>query len=217
MLTKNQVREFYNRFGSKQDAQGFYENRALHDLIDHASFDQAKSIFEFGMGTGKFAEELLINHLPEDCRYSGVDISQTMIGLATKRLQRWSGRVKIQLSGGSMQLPEPDGTFDRFVSNYVLDLLDGADIIRLLEEAHRILIHDGLLCLVSLTNGKNWLARGVSSTWEFIHKVRPQLVGGCCPIELRDYLPKARWKIEYHNTVVSFGITSGILVARRVT
>jgi ubiquinone/menaquinone biosynthesis C-methylase UbiE len=216
MLTKDEARDFYNYFGSKQDTQGFYEDRALHDLIDHATFDQAKSIFEFGIGTGKFAEELLANHLPVNCRYSGVDISQTMLDLSTERLQSWSERVEVRLSDGSMQLPAPDGAFDRFVSNYVLDLLDGEDIPRLLEEARRILVQDGMLCLVSLAHGENLFGRGISSAWEFIHKVRPHLVGGCRPIELLDYLSEARWKIEYHHKIVSFGITSGILVARPV-
>ena len=215
MLTKSKVKDFYDRFGSKQDAQ-FYEDRALKALISHASFDKAKSIFEFGIGTGKFAEKLLVDYLPADSHYFGIDISPTMVNLATNRLDRWSNRVNIQLSDGSMKLPVKDGMCDHFVSTYALDLLNGNDIASLLSEAHRILTNDGLLCIASLTYGRKFLARGVSRLWESVYRMRPQLLGGCRPIEVLDYLSGRGWKVEYHNSVTSFGITSEVVVAKRM-
>ena len=58
-LTPSEARTFYDKFGEKQDTQGFYENPALEDLIVHADFQHAQKVFEFGCGTGKFAERLL--------------------------------------------------------------------------------------------------------------------------------------------------------------
>ena len=81
-----------------------------------------------------------------------------------------------------------DAAFDRFVSNYVLDLLSPADIAAVLVDAHRVLRPDGLLCLVSLTHGTTRLSRAVTATLDPHPPLRPSLVGGCRPIELRNYL-----------------------------
>ena len=59
VLTRSQAQTFYDRFGRKQDAQAFYEDGALDDLIDHAAFEQVEKVFELGCGTGRFASRLL--------------------------------------------------------------------------------------------------------------------------------------------------------------
>lgn len=64
MLTHQQARAFYDRLGAKQDWQAFYELLATNNLSAHAGFDQTQSVFEFGCGTGAFAECLLSSHLP---------------------------------------------------------------------------------------------------------------------------------------------------------
>ena len=33
MLSRDEAKAFYDRFGAKQDSQGFYEDRALEDLV----------------------------------------------------------------------------------------------------------------------------------------------------------------------------------------
>jgi 16S rRNA A1518/A1519 N6-dimethyltransferase RsmA/KsgA/DIM1 with predicted DNA glycosylase/AP lyase activity len=62
-FTKDDARDFYNCFGSKQDLQAFYENPAISDLLAHADFEHARSVFELGFGTGTLAQRLLSRHL----------------------------------------------------------------------------------------------------------------------------------------------------------
>ena len=69
VLTHEQAQAFYNRMGAKQDWQAFYEAKATHDLIVHASFETAQAVFEFGCGTGAFAERLLAARLSPKARY----------------------------------------------------------------------------------------------------------------------------------------------------
>ncbi len=88
-FTPDDARQFYDRFGSRQDTQGFYENPALDDLVKHADFEHARSVLEFGCGTGSFALRLFDAMLPADAQYLGLDISGTMIGVATTRLEPW--------------------------------------------------------------------------------------------------------------------------------
>lgn len=215
MLTQNEIKIFYDRFGEKQDSQGFYEDIATHALAAHGLFDQAKSVFEYGLGTGRFAEKLLNENLSNTCRYFGIDLSATMVALATNRLTPWADRCDIRVSDSALKLPHQDATFDRFVCNYVLDLLSREETSAIMDEAHRILAPNGLLCLVSLTHGKTWFTRGISHTWQALYRLKPTLVGGCRPIELGDFISEAHWKTEYSTVVAAFGISSEIVVARR--
>ena len=215
-FTPDDARRFYDRFGSKQDTQGFYENPALDDLVNHADFEHARSVLEFGCGTGSFARRLLEMVLPADAHYLGLDISGTMIGLATKRLESWQDRADVRQTDGNPGLPIPDASFDRFLATYVFDLLDPAYSRQLIAEAHRVLIPRGLLCTVNLTHGTGVFSRFVSRLWAGICFRYPKLVGGCRPIHLTELLEPEGWRILHHRSQVSFGICSEIIVAERL-
>ena len=182
MATRDQIREFYDRFGARQDRQAFYEDRATTILLDHSDFAKATAVLELGMGTGRFAERLLPGCLSNSCRYLGIDVSSTMVELATLRLKRWGGRASILLSKPSATIPADRLSFDRIVANYVLDLLPEADITTFVGDAHRVLLRGGLVCLVSLTEGQTLLSRTVSALWTGVHRLNPLLVGGCRPV-----------------------------------
>jgi ubiquinone/menaquinone biosynthesis C-methylase UbiE len=213
VLTHQQAKAYYDRFGSKQDSQAFYEDRAKDQLVAHADFEQARAVYEFGCGTGRFAEDLLSHHLPPTAIYHGIDVSSTMVQLSRERLAKFGDRVQITHSDGTPMLEAADHTIDRIVSNYVLDLLAQAEACRLLSEAWRVLIPDGRLCLCSLTHGINFASRCVTWTWSRLYAVRPMLVGGCRPLELREYLNEREWTILYRGVVTGFGVPSEIVVA----
>ncbi len=211
-FTVDQARAFYDRFGRKQDWQSFYEDPAINRLIQHGRFGQARRVLEFGCGTGRFAQRLLREVLPVDCTYLGIDVSSTMIGIANDRLRQWRSRAEVRLSDGSGRLEEADRSVDRFVSNYVFDLLSREQIDGVLAQAHRVLVPEGLLCLVGLTHGCGSFSRLLSALWERIYSFSPALLGGCCPLDLREFLSTG-WRIQYFDRVTSFGITSQVLTA----
>ena len=214
VLTHEQAQAFYNRMGAKQDWQAFYEAKATHDLVTHASFETAQAVFEFGCGTGALAEHLLAAHLSPETRYVAVDSSTTMIRLARARLARFGSRVEVQQTDGTLRFEATSGFYDRFVSTYVADLLSASDITEVLSEAHRLLRPEGLLCLVSLTPGPTWFSRLVTGLWTGIHRLTPSLVGGCRPLELRALLPTSQWQLVSVNVATAFGIPSEIVVAK---
>lgn len=215
ILTYEEARRVYDSIGEWQDFQ-LYENRALKDLVSHGGFDRAGSIIEFGCGTGRLAKRLFKKHLAADCRYLGLDISLTMVRIASERLRPWQERAEVLLTDGSPKLAVPGSTFDRFVSTYVLDLLSEEDIRTVIEEAHRVLKPEGRLCLSGLTSGKGVFGRTVTWFWERVHSVRPALVGGCRPINIKDYLPGYMWRVTYRSVVTAFGISSEVVVASRL-
>jgi ubiquinone/menaquinone biosynthesis C-methylase UbiE len=214
-LSHADARAVYDRIGSWQDTQAFYEDRATNDLITHAELGIAQSVFEFGSGTGRIAERLLREHLPATARYRGLDISTTMVNLAQKRLAPWRERAVVEQSDGSPRLPAPEGAFDRFVSTYVLDLLSVEDIRTVVGEAYRVLTADGLLCLVSASPGQTTVERLVMGIAARMHALSPRLVGGCRAIELQRFVTPDRWRVVHRNVISKWGIVSEVLVARR--
>lgn len=217
VLTPAQARKFYDRFGAKQDAQAFYEDEALADLIAHAAFERAARIFELGCGTGRFAVLLLEQHLPPTASYLGMDISQTMVEIAAQRLAPYADRARVVQSDGTLTFPIPDRSIDRVVATYVLDLLSEANIDQAIAEARRVLTPDGKLCLVGLTHGRDLASRIVSSLWSAAFHLHAPWVGGCRPIQLEAALRHQRWSIEYRNVVTRFDVPSEVLIARRAS
>jgi ubiquinone/menaquinone biosynthesis C-methylase UbiE len=214
-FTHAQARAFYDRFGRRQDWQAFYEDRAVACMLRHAALASARSVVELGCGTGRLAARILRETLPADGRYLGVDVSSTMVALARQRLTPWRDRAEVRHSSGEPRIALPDGSCDRFVSAYVLDLLSDADIAATLGEAHRLLAPGGRLGLVSLTTGDDRLSRALCTAWSAVHRWSPALVGGCRPVVLRDRLSDEGWHTLHHEIVAAFGLRSEVLVAER--
>ena len=213
LLSHQEAKAFYDWLGPRQDSQRIYEEAALSDLLAHADFGEARSVFEFGCGTGRFAEQLLSEWLTSDCRYQGVDISPVMVQLAQTRLASWRERAHVVQTSGAMSVPAPGASVDQFIACYVLDLLSDEDIRQLLAEAHRVLVPGGLLCLVGLTHGASLSARIVGGLWRVLSWLQPKLVGGCRAIVAKNCLGDSDWSVRYENVVVRFGMSSEILVA----
>lgn len=212
-LDQAQVVAFYDAFGAKQDTQKYYEDAALVDLKEHAHFETARGVAEFGCGTGRFAEDLLTNHLPPEATYWGCDVSNTMFQLSQKKLAHFGARAMLWKSSGEITLPLENDSMDRFVSNYVLDIFSAEEIRAVLGEAKRVLKADGLLCLTGLTYGKGLFSKIVTAFWNLGYSLNPKWVGGCHPVALQEFLKE--WEVVHHNVVVAWGISSEAVVARK--
>lgn len=212
---KELIKRVYNWLGAKLDTQAFYEQSGVDEVIRHGRFDSAYTVFEFGCGTGRLAHQLLAEYLSSDCLYSAVDISPKMVAITRARLEPWEDRTSISVSTGSVELDYADSSFDRFICIYVIDLLSDADAFRLIEDAHRILRPDGLLCLVSITPGITLFSRMLMSILQFINKLHPVLTGGCRPVRLLRFIPEEKWYIDYHHVLSRYGVAIEIVIARR--
>ncbi len=212
MLSPSAVKSFYDRFGSRQDRQAFYEDRAVDDLLAHAAISLAYHVVEFGCGTGRLAERLLRD--APTARYTGCDVSSTMVGLAAARLAGFGARATVRLQPeGSVALSVPARGADRIVSTYVLDLLPEAQIQEFLDEARRVLEPAGRLCLVGIAPGFTLISRLVMSGWTALWHAAPGVVGGCRPISVAGFVRAAGWVPEHVGRVVSWGVASEVVVA----
>ena len=172
-LSYDEAETFYDRMGRRQDTQGFYEDIALDELVAHGRLEEAHDILELGCGTGRLAERLLREVLPDDARYVGLDVSSTMLHIARERLSPFGERARVDKTEGSLALPCPDGSFDRVVATYVADLLSNDDIDLFLSESWRVLRPGGLFASAGLTRGERLPSRLVSSLWSAVHRLSP--------------------------------------------
>jgi len=214
LLTREQVRSHYDGPGSSEDGQWAHGKRAVKRLIELGEFSTASQVVEFGCGNGALAQRLMEDHLPIYAKYSGFDLSETMVQNARSRLIPFGSRVTVTKTDGRPRVPLPQASCDRFVSTYVLELLTSQDIAKLLGQAWVLLRPGGLLCLASLTHGTTFLSRTVIKIWKRRHDKNPTKVGGCRPISLTPFLGPASWKVLYSDTVISRGVPSEVLVAR---
>ncbi len=214
-LTPEQARRVYDRIARAQDWQRFYEDAATAELVERAGFDDAHAVVELGCGTGRFAAGLLAGSLPADASYVGVDLSPRMVALASDRLARWRHRASVTLVDGGSGVPAADGAADRFVANYVFDLLGADETRSALAEARRVLAPGASLCATGLTPGEHGFARFLSRAWTGVWARWPALVGGCRPITLVDELDSRDWDVRRHGTVVAWGVASEVVIATR--
>jgi SAM-dependent methyltransferase len=214
LLTRQQARAHYDTSGRWQDSLSFYGRPAIARLLEHGEFTKAAAVVEFGCGAGGLAQRLLEEHLPIYAKYSAFDLSETMVQRTRKRLISYGARVSVTMTDCRPRVPLPPGSCDRFISTYVLDLLPGPDIAKLLSQAWMVLRPGGLLCLASITSGTTSFSRLVMGAWKKLHTRNPALVGGCRPISIAPYLGPASWKILYSTIVVARGVASEVLVAR---
>lgn len=212
VFSPEDAKRFYDHFGAKQDWQ-FYERAPLTELVSRAGFEQASSVFELGCGTGRLAAHLFAERLPTQAHYIGIDISTTMVEIAAERLKPWGGRATVEQLDGARGLPYVDGQFDRFIATYVFDLIPLPSIGSLLGEAHRLLTHNGKLCVVTSAEGAGPISRMINRIWKAVYERRPGLVGGCRPLHLSKLLDTTKWQIEYIQNLSSWGIGSEIVIA----
>lgn len=214
-LSPEEARRFYDRMGRFQDWQRFYEGPPVESLLRYGRFESAGAVFELGCGTGALAQRLLEEILPPGSLYVGVDLSATMVKIARERLGKFGQNVRLLHTDGSLQFPLEDGTFDRFLSTYVLDLLPPASIHSVVKETHHLLREEGYLCVEGLTFGHKPLSRLISQVWDWIHRMNPSLVGGCRPLRLRPFLEEKSWKVVIRAVIEPWAIPSEVIVAQR--
>ena len=216
MLKPSEAREYYDRFGIRQDEQGFYEDRALAALTAQLDLANAASVVELGCGTGRLALDLLGRRLPACATYAGIDISDTMVAIAQQRLAVFGERAVVVRGNGALELPCGRNGCDRVIAAYVLDLLGTGDSRAFIREAYRVLARGGLIGIAGLTHGENPVSRAVSVLWRTVQRVWPRRVGGCRPVEAAIYLDAGNWSIVSRRVVTQSAIPSEVVVARKL-
>ncbi len=214
-LSSDQARRAYDRIGRLQDTQRIYEGPAVAALVAAGSFADAHTVIEVGCGTGALAARLLGRVLPENAHYLGVELSPRMAAIARRRVARFGNRAEIRIGDAAERLPVEDGRADRVVAAYVLDLLPPERAEAVVAESARALASDGFLCLASLTTGHRGAAQLLTTAWDRLWSLAPQLVGGCRPSDVLALLAGPDWCVESAEVVTTLAIPTQVVIARR--
>jgi SAM-dependent methyltransferase len=207
---------------SQEGLAGFYDRKAEHlsaDWYAGPAYDlllrlgrwrDARGVFEFGCGTGVLAERLL-DLMPGEASYRGVDLSPLMVAAARTRLDRFGRRARVEL-WQAQTLPEDLPVIDRFLSTYVFDLMSLEARGSVLLAAKRALAPQGLLCLAGLTPGGP-----IAWFWERLYRLRPQAVGFCRPQALAATVAASGFRLRHVEKTSRFTLASEVIVAENTT
>jgi hypothetical protein len=184
-----------------------FEERAMDMMIAECGFASGQWVVEVGPGSGFLADRILRKITsaqreeggegPSVFSYVGVDMSQTMHDKSNARLTPYirDGVARLHLVNDTFDFLASDladGSVDRFIFTYVLDLLP-PDVIRgfahILPAKMSTSIHSpAKVCIVNLTYGFDSLSRLVTNVWQMLYyMLGGGLVGGCRPIHILDY------------------------------
>ena len=208
---RQDIKKYYDLTGKFQDSQSFYEKPAENYLLRTLHFGTARHIVELGSGTGSFAQTLLSRCLPLKTRYTGFDVSSTMVEMASKKIQHFGPRAQVYRVDACKSLPLKDNSIDVMFANFFLDLLPGEDIKRIISNASQYLKKGGLLCIANITYGTSGTSKYVMKVWQLIHGIAPFSVGYCRPVDLGNYLSGQKWRSKEYS-YCSYGIEVQVIV-----
>jgi len=209
-ISTENARCFYDWLGAGHDLGHRFERAAKNRGLDRLTLRPGLRVLNVGVGTGKEQVKIQKAIAPGGVAY-GVDVSRTMLRLSQERVPSPGDRSLCTADG--RRLPFPPGAFDRVFSSYVLDLIPAGDIPLMLGEMHRVLRRDGLLVLVSLTEGTTLASRTLMAAWKGFYQVSPYALGGCRPVRLTYPLLRAGFSHVEREVVVQIGMPSEVLVA----
>jgi len=99
-------------------------------------------VLEIGVGTG-----LSLPYYPDNCRVTGIDISEPMLEQASERVAAL-GRPRVDLRVmDASRLDFPDGSFDHVFAPYVISVV--AEPRRVMDEARRVCRPGGTVVVVN--------------------------------------------------------------------
>jgi ubiquinone/menaquinone biosynthesis C-methylase UbiE len=191
-LSAKRIRDLYDFLSYVYDFFTRYEEGARKRALAISDVREAFKVLDVGCGTGKTLIELArkVTLSGEVC---GLDISSRMIEKTRKLLLSHSLWRQVNLVlGDAAHCPFRDAAFDLVFNSYMLDLVDGSMIPKVLSEFRRVLKTTGRLVLVSLTKGSKWYDN--MRLYEWIYKHNPTLLGGCRPVVLEPYLQQTGFK-----------------------
>ncbi|MCS6995397.1 MAG: methyltransferase domain-containing protein [Casimicrobiaceae bacterium] len=200
-VTPQDVKASYRRWAPIYD---WMFGRPLQDgrdkLIAHVERLQPKRLLEIGVGTG-----LLLPRYPKSTQVVGIDISDEMLAIARRRVER-AGLTNVDLRAGDCEhMNFADGEFDCVVIPYVLSVTP--DPARLVHEAIRVCAPEGRIIVANHFNG--------SKAWALLERLYAPLaakIGFRSDFSYEEHILAHPWTVESVETANWLGLSKVVVL-----
>jgi len=125
-------------------------------LVKQANIRKGHRVLDIGCGTATLT--ILVKKVYPESQVIGLDADPEILEVARSKVTRANVNVSLD-HGTAIELPYPDNVFDRAFFSMMLHHLNHEDKVRALEEAFRVLRHDGELHVADLGKPHNFLMR----------------------------------------------------------
>ena len=210
--SRAEAEESYDRLAPWYDRlSGKSEWKQVEEALALLEVRPGEAVLEIGCGTGK-ALELLREHTGNAGRVTGLDLSEGMLEVASRRLAR-RGISDVELvHGDALDPPFPEGTFDVVFLGFTLELFDTPELPQVAAAIHRLLRDTGRVGVAALSLRRT--DRPAVKIYHWAHRAFPRFVD-CRPIPAVQILERGGFTIEKFHQRLMWGLPVDLLVARK--
>ncbi len=212
---ETEAKSFYDRISGVYDsiADGG-EHAARERGLELLNIQSGESVLEVGYGTGHSVVSLA-EAVGDAGRVSGVDISDGMFKVATKRVNEAGVSDRVTLKVGEVPpLPFDDNSFDVVTMSFTLELFPLEVIPDVLKETRRVLRDGGRLGVVSMATVKQGDSESaLERTYKWMHQHFPHIVD-CQPIAAEQFVTDAGYELATAERLDLFTMPVAALVAK---
>jgi ubiquinone/menaquinone biosynthesis C-methylase UbiE len=185
-------------------------SRAHKHAVSSSGIEDGMRILEVATGSGEMLRRLV--RVNRNGATFGVDLSANMAALAQKRARRRFPHAAMHCQAvDARHMPFRDGSFDAVVCCYLLELLSSEDIVRTVEEFHRVLCARGRLALVMIGEDTAMFNR----IYKVLGKVAPAFWGRQVEQRVPELIEASDFRIISEQVVRQAFYPSRVLVARK--
>jgi len=185
-------------------------SRAHRQALTSCGIQDGTRVLEVATGSGEMFRRLV--RANRNGTTLGVDLSPNMAALTQRRVRRRFPQSATHCQAvDARQMPFKDGSFDAVVCCYLLELLSSEDIVRTVDEFHRVLCTRGRLALVMI--GEDTAV--FNGIYKVLGKLAPAFWGRQVEQRVPDLIEASDFRIVSERVVRQAFYPSRVLVARK--
>ncbi len=185
-------------------------SRAHQQALDNSGVRDGMRILEVATGSGEMLRRLV--RANQNGMTLGIDLAPNMASLAQRKIRRRFPLSAAQCHAvDARSMPFRDGSFDLVVCCYLLELLSSEDIVRTVDEFHRVLRTRGRLALVMISRG----AAAFNSLYRVLGKLAPAFWGRQVEERVPELIAASDFRIVSEQVVRQGFYPSRVLVAHK--
>jgi ubiquinone/menaquinone biosynthesis C-methylase UbiE len=185
-------------------------SRAHQHAVNCSGIEDGMRILEVATGSGEMFRRIV--RANRNGTTLGIDLSPNMAALTQRRARRRYPHSTTHCQAvDARHMPFRDGSFDAVVCCYLLELLSSEDIIRTVNEFHRVLCTRGRLALVMIGEDTAVFNR----IYKVLGKVAPAFWGRQVEQRVPELIEASDFRIVSEQVVRQAFYPSRVLVARK--